>query len=77
MSKARELVRSCLGQDDFLDEVNDTEDLREVGLNSGEFVLISLRVEEEIDRALTDEELGRIRSIQDIDAVLADAADAA
>ncbi|MFD2467434.1 phosphopantetheine-binding protein [Amycolatopsis silviterrae] len=74
MSKARELVRSCLGPDDFLDEVTDTEDLREAGLNSGEFVLISLRLEEEIDRALTDEELGRIRSIQDIDAVLAEAA---
>ena len=74
MSKARELVRSCLGPDGFLDEVTDTEDLREAGLNSGEFVLISLRLEEEIDRALTDEELGRIRSIRDIDAVLAEAA---
>jgi acyl carrier protein len=71
MNTARELVRSCLGQADFLDEIADTDDLREVGLNSGEFVLISLRIEEQIDRVLTDEELGGIRSIQDIDAVLA------
>lgn len=70
MSRARTLVGLCISNPALLDELDETTDLRDAGLNSGEFVLITLRLEEEIDRPLEDEEIDRLTTLGDIEALL-------
>lgn len=73
MSKARTLVGQCISNPELLDELDGTTDLRDAELNSGEFVLITLRLEEEIDLPLEDEEIDRLTTLGDIEELLAGA----
>ncbi|EST34210.1 phosphopantetheine-binding protein [Streptomyces roseochromogenus] len=70
MTKARELVGLCIANPELLDGLEEGADLRDAGLNSGEFVLIALRIEEEIDRPLEDEEMDTLSTLADIEAIL-------
>jgi acyl carrier protein len=74
MSRARELVAKCIAHPGLLDGIEDTADLRDAGLNSGVFVLIALRIEEEIDRPLSDTEMDTLSTLRDIEAILSGAA---
>lgn len=69
----RELLAQCVTVPAVLDAIGDADDLREAGLNSGEIVLLIMRLEDEVDRALEDEEITSVSTIAGIDALLATA----
>lgn len=75
MSKARNLVGLCVSNPELLEGLDESADLRDAGLNSGEFVLITLRLEEELDRPLEDEEIDALTTLGDIEELLAATSD--
>jgi acyl carrier protein len=66
----REILAQCISAPAILDSLADDEDLREAGLNSGEIVLVVMRLEEGIGRALDDDEITSVTTIASIDALL-------
>ena len=70
MTAARELVRTCLDLPAVLDRIGDTDSLLAHGVNSGEVILIALRCEQELGRALTDAELEELDSVTAVDLLL-------
>jgi Phosphopantetheine attachment site len=67
---ARELIRGCLDLPAVLDRISDTDDLLTHGVNSGEVVLVALRCEQALGRALSDAELERLDSVVAVDELL-------
>ncbi|MFE2110456.1 phosphopantetheine-binding protein [Kitasatospora sp. NPDC059463] len=70
MMNARELLARSMAAPAILDDIADGDDLRESGLNSGEMVLVVMHLEEEIRRALDDEEITSVTTIAAIDDLL-------
>jgi acyl carrier protein len=70
MTAARELIRGCLDLPAVLDRISDTDDLLTHGVNSGEVVLIALRCEQTLGRALSDTELEQLDSVVAVDTLL-------
>jgi acyl carrier protein len=70
MTAARELIRGCLDLPAVLDRISDSDDLLTHGVNSGEVVLIALRCEQTLGRALTDAELEQLDSVVAVDKLL-------
>ncbi|MEU9980227.1 acyl carrier protein [Streptomyces sp. NPDC050856] len=71
---ARELVAACLDNPLMLERIGDTEEFHAAGVNSGEVIRIALRCEEEIGRALDDDELAAVNTLEGIDLLLAEEA---
>lgn len=67
---ARQLLAQCISAPAILHDIADGDDLRESGLNSGEMVLVVMRLEEELGRALDDEEIASVSTIACIDLLL-------
>ncbi|KUJ68015.1 hypothetical protein ACZ90_22445 [Streptomyces albus subsp. albus] len=67
---ARQLLAESISAPAILDSVADGDDLREAGLNSGEMVLVVMKLEDRIGRALDDEEIGSVTTIASIDALI-------
>jgi acyl carrier protein len=70
VTAARELIRGCLDLPAVLDRISDTDDLLTHGVNSGEVVLIALRCEQTLGRALSDAELEQLDSVVAVDTLL-------
>lgn len=70
MTAARELIRGCLDLPALLDRIGDSDDLLTHGVNSGEVVLIALRCEQTLGRALTEAELEELDSVLAVDRLL-------
>lgn len=66
----RELVRSSLDNAALADAIADADDLVAAGVNSGEMIRIALALEDALGRALSDEELIAVTSIDDVHQVL-------
>ena len=64
VTSARQLVRSGLDLPALLDRIGDDDDLMAGGVNSGEMVRIALRCEQELGRALTDDELAGLSTVR-------------
>lgn len=67
---ARALIRRNLDYPPLLDRIADDHDLVAAGVNSGEMIRVALDCEQHLGRPLTDEELTRMTSIQQIAALL-------
>ena len=67
---ARELIRGCLDLPAVLDRIGDSDDLLTHGVNSGELVLVALRCEQALGRALTEAELEQLDSVLAVDRLL-------
>ncbi|GHI86201.1 acyl carrier protein [Streptomyces xanthophaeus] len=63
MSLARTLVRQSLDHPALLDRVSDEASLAGAGVNSGELIRLALNIEQQLGRALDDEELLELTSI--------------
>ncbi|MDH6134182.1 acyl carrier protein [Kitasatospora sp. MAA4] len=63
MSTARTLVGASLDTAAFLDRLTDDSDFARAGVNSGELIKLALACEEYLGRALDDEELADLTSI--------------
>jgi hypothetical protein len=70
MTAARELIRDCLDLPSVLDRIGDSDDLLTHGVNSGELVLVALRCEQALGRALTEAELEQLDSVLAVDRLL-------
>jgi acyl carrier protein len=70
MSPARALLADMVGDRDFVGSLSDTHLLAHSGVNSGDLVRLMLALEERLDRPLTLEEVHRLVTIADIDALL-------
>lgn len=66
----RQLLAECMSAPAILNSIADDDDLRDAGLNSGEMVLLVMKLEDEIGRAMEDEEIVSVATIADIDALL-------
>ncbi len=66
MSTARELIKLGLDTPAVLDAIGDDDDLIVGGVNSGEIVRIALRCEEQLGRALTDDELAGLNTVREV-----------
>jgi len=62
----RELVARSLDNPALLARVGDEEDLLAVGVNSGELIRIALSCEDVLGRALTDDELTAVHSLDGV-----------
>lgn len=71
MDEVRGLIRRNLDYPPLLDRIGDDEDLVAAGVNSGEIIRIALACEQYLDRPLTDGELLRMTSVQEIAKLLA------
>lgn len=70
MTAGRELIRGCLDLPSVLDRIGDSDDMLTHGVNSGELVLVALRCEQALGRALTEAELERLDSVTAVDRLL-------
>ncbi|MFC0843798.1 hypothetical protein ACFH04_08730 [Streptomyces noboritoensis] len=66
----REFLAQCMAVPAILDSLADDQDLREAGLNSGEIVLAVMLLEERVGRALGDDEIASLTTMESIDALL-------
>jgi acyl carrier protein len=67
---ARELVRGALELPALLETIRDDEDLLAAGVNSGELIVVAVRCEERLGRALTDSEMSSLVSIDAVAQIL-------
>lgn len=70
MTPARALLAEVVGDADLFASFSDTHLLAHSGVNSGDLVRLMLVLEERLDRPLTVEEVHRLVTIADIDALL-------
>lgn len=63
---ARDIVRQSLDNRVLLDAIPDDADLVSAGVNSGEMIQVALNCEAVLERALTDEEMTHLNSVEDI-----------
>ncbi|WP_371649210.1 MULTISPECIES: acyl carrier protein [unclassified Streptomyces] len=71
MTDTRQLVSQCLDFPSILDSIGDADDFVSSGVNSGEVIRIALRCEEELGRALSDEELASLNTLAAVRELLA------
>jgi Phosphopantetheine attachment site len=67
---ARELIRHVLAVPEILKAIGDDDDLLAAGVNSGELILVALRCEQRLGRALTEAELSGLVSVRSVAAIL-------
>jgi acyl carrier protein len=71
MTPGRKLLADVVGDAELVGSLGDTDLLLTSGVNSGDVIRVSLAIEEQLGRPLTSDAAESIRSIADIDAVLA------
>jgi acyl carrier protein len=71
MTPGRQLLEDLLGDPELVASLADTDLLLTSGINSGDVVRVSLAIEEHLGRPLTSDAAESLRTIADIDAVLA------
>jgi acyl carrier protein len=70
---AIELVTGCLDNPEMITRIDLDDNLQAAGVNSGEIIKIALACEEQIGRALSDEELAAIVSLRGVAELLSGA----
>jgi acyl carrier protein len=68
--QARALIKQNLDFPGLLDQVADDDDLISAGVNSGELIRIAAGCEQQLSRALTDDELAGLSSVHAVAALL-------
>lgn len=68
--EARDLIRDAVEPATLLDGVGDEDDLRLAGVSSGELILIAVRCEQQMGRALSEDELRTLVSIRAVAEIL-------
>ena len=71
MTPGRKLLAEVVGDAELVGSLGDTDLLLTSGINSGDVIRVSLAIEEHLGRPLTSDAAESIRTIADIDAVLA------
>ena len=71
MTPGRTLLEDVVGDAELVRSLADTDLLLTSGVNSGDVIRLSLAIEEQLGRPLSSDAAERIRTIADIDAVLA------
>ena len=67
---ARELIRQVLAVPEVLEAIGDDDNLLAAGVNSGELILVALRCEQRLGRALSETELSGLVSIRSVASIL-------
>jgi acyl carrier protein len=71
MSPGRRLLADIVGDAELVGSLRDTDLLLTSGVNSGDVIRVSLAIEEQLGQPLSSDAAESIRTIADIDAVLA------
>ena len=71
MSPGRKLLVDVVGDAELVSSLGDTDLLLTSGINSGDVIRVSLAIEEQLGQPLSSDAAESIRTIADIDAVLA------
>lgn len=71
MTPGRKLLADVVGDAELVGGLADTDLLLTSGINSGDVIRVSLAIEEQLGQPLSSDAAESIRTIADIDAVLA------
>ena len=71
MTPGRKLLEEVVGDAELVGSLSDTDLLLTSGINSGDVIRVSLAIEEQLGQPLSSDAAESIRTIADIDAVLA------
>lgn len=71
MTPGRKLLEEVVGDAELVGSLADTDLLLTSGVNSGDVIRVSLAIEEQLGQPLSSDAAEGIRTIADIDAVLA------
>jgi acyl carrier protein len=71
MTPGRKLLEEVVGDAELVGSLSDTDLLLTSGVNSGDVIRVSLAIEEQLGQPLSSDAAESIRTIADIDAVLA------
>lgn len=71
MTPGRKLLEDVVGDAELVGSLADTDLLLTSGVNSGDVIRVSLAIEEQLGQPLSSDAAESIRTIADIDAVLA------
>ena len=71
MTPGRKLLEEVVGDAELVGSLSDTDLLLTSGVNSGDVIRVSLAIEEQLGQSLSSDAAESIRTIADIDAVLA------
>jgi acyl carrier protein len=71
VTPGRKLLEEVVGDAELVGSLSDTDLLLTSGINSGDVIRVSLAIEEQLGQPLSSDAAESIRTIADIDAVLA------
>jgi acyl carrier protein len=71
VTPGRKLLEEVVGDAELVGSLSDTDLLLTSGVNSGDVIRVSLAIEEQLGHPLSSDAAESIRTISDIDAVLA------